>query len=378
MPTQSATAHDPTPTPPTPHVDPDAQGGLEDGIALAMSGGGYRAMLFHVGTLWRLNEAGLLPGLASISSVSGGSITAGVLGLSWPELGFQDKVAAGFVRLVVEPLRELARHTIDIGGTFLGTARAYRKYLFGNKTLQALPDTPRFVLNATNVQSGALWRFSKKYMGDYRVGRMTNPDVELAVAVEASSAFPPVLSPTTLPMQADLVKPDPGSDLNRLPFTAQAVLSDGGVYDNFGLETIFKRYKTILVSNGGAKIEAEEDPAHDWPRHALRVLDLIDNQVRSLRERVLIAAFMDGSRKGAYWGIRTDIKDYELADALECPLEHTLELAAVPTRLASMDERLQEKLINWGYAVCDAALRKYVITGPITPPKFPYEGGVSP
>jgi NTE family protein len=54
----------------------------EQGIALCLSGGGYRAMLFHLGSLWRLNEAGLLPKLDRISSVSGGSIAAGVLGLA--------------------------------------------------------------------------------------------------------------------------------------------------------------------------------------------------------------------------------------------------------------------------------------------------------
>ena len=30
------------------------------GIGLCLSGGGYRAMLFHVGAIWRLNELGLL------------------------------------------------------------------------------------------------------------------------------------------------------------------------------------------------------------------------------------------------------------------------------------------------------------------------------
>jgi NTE family protein len=55
--------------------------GPEDGVALCLSGGGYRAMLFHVGALWRINELGLLPRLARISSVSAGSIVAGLLGL---------------------------------------------------------------------------------------------------------------------------------------------------------------------------------------------------------------------------------------------------------------------------------------------------------
>ena len=45
----------------------------EDGAALCLSGGGYRAMLFHVGALWRLYEAGRLQDIKRISSVSGGS-----------------------------------------------------------------------------------------------------------------------------------------------------------------------------------------------------------------------------------------------------------------------------------------------------------------
>lgn len=56
------------------------------GVALCLSGGGYRAMLFHIGVLRRLDEAGLLGRLDRISSVSGGSITAGVLGLAWQHL----------------------------------------------------------------------------------------------------------------------------------------------------------------------------------------------------------------------------------------------------------------------------------------------------
>lgn len=42
-----------------------------DGTALCLSGGGYRAMLFHLGVLWRFNEAGWLPRLDRVSSVSG-------------------------------------------------------------------------------------------------------------------------------------------------------------------------------------------------------------------------------------------------------------------------------------------------------------------
>lgn len=56
--------------------DGDEEGPVP-GTGLCLSGGGYRAMLFHVGSLWRLNQAGFLPKLNRVSSVSGGSITAG-------------------------------------------------------------------------------------------------------------------------------------------------------------------------------------------------------------------------------------------------------------------------------------------------------------
>jgi len=58
---------------------PEPTGGPRPGIALCLSGGGYRAMIFHLGTLLSLNELGFLKKLARVSSVSGGSITAGVL-----------------------------------------------------------------------------------------------------------------------------------------------------------------------------------------------------------------------------------------------------------------------------------------------------------
>src|SRR4051812_3822004 len=77
------------------------------GVALCLSGGGYRAMLFHAGALWRLNELGWLRKLDRVSSVSGGSLTAGVLGHSWNDLTFENDVATNFVSLVVKPLRAL-------------------------------------------------------------------------------------------------------------------------------------------------------------------------------------------------------------------------------------------------------------------------------
>lgn len=328
-------------------------------------------MLFHLGSLWRLNEAGMLSQIDRISSVSGGSIVAAFLGLNWSKIAFnKEGVAARFREEIADPIRLLAEKTIDAPAIFGGVfgpksvsdklIKSYRKYLFGSHTLQDLPDKPRFVINASNVQSGALWRFMKPYMRDYRVGEVKTPKIHLAVAVAASSAFPPVLSPVVLKLKNEDYTPNSGMDLQREPFTNHIVLSDGGVYDNLGLETAWKRYNTILVSDGGGKMKAEERPKHDWIRHSYRVLSLIDNQVRSLRKRQAIDSFVKGTRKGAYWGIRTDIANYELEETLPCSFEKTSALAEIPTRLKRLDSLKQERLINWGYTVCDAALRRYV------------------
>ena len=371
--------------------DPDEMTGkLEEGIALALSGGGYRAMVFHLGALLRLNEVGLLGKLARVSSVSGGSITAAALAMSWNELRFKDGIADN-LQIVVDRVRALAATTIDAGAVIGGillpgaisdrVASAYDRVLFNGKKLSDLADAapgfaPRFVFNATNVQTAALWRFSKLYMGDYRVGLVDSPDATLARVVAASSAFPPVLSPLSLTINQPVTKTK-GADLSRPPYTQQAVLSDGGVYDNLGLETIFKRYTTLLVSDAGQKIAPEEDPAHDWARHSIRIFDTVDNQVRSLRKRQLIEAYMRGDHTGCYWGIRTHYADYKLTnDPLKCDTRDPTSLAEIPTRLQAMDDDEQERLVNWGYAVCDAALRAHVDPAKfgtsIGAPHFPY------
>ena len=53
--------------------------GAQAVTAVSLSGGGYRAMLFHLGFLWRLRDAGILGTIDRFASVSGGSIVAGML-----------------------------------------------------------------------------------------------------------------------------------------------------------------------------------------------------------------------------------------------------------------------------------------------------------
>ena len=190
-----------SPLSPVAGADPDAPAGPEPGIALCLSGGGYRAMLFHAGAIWRLSELGFLPKLNRVSSVSGGSIIAGLLGLRWSRLGFDaNGVARNLVAEVIDPIRALASKTIDEGAILGGllmpgsisdrVTEAYRKHLFGDATLQDLPpDPPRFVINATNVQTGALFRFSRPFIADFRLGMIRNPTLDLAVAVTSGEPF---------------------------------------------------------------------------------------------------------------------------------------------------------------------------------------------
>jgi NTE family protein len=66
-----------------------------DGQALCLSGGGFRAALFHLGALRRLNDVGLLSMMTTISSVSGGSVANGLLARFWPDLARSRDAATG-------------------------------------------------------------------------------------------------------------------------------------------------------------------------------------------------------------------------------------------------------------------------------------------
>lgn len=366
---------------------------LEDTLALALSGGGYRAMVFHTGVLWYLNDAGYLPKLDRVSSVSGGSITAGLLAIKWKQLE-QTFDAGGrspqFGALIVNPIRGLASTTIDAGsiltgallpGTSVGDRiiRALRKALFGETTLQDLPDRPRFFITATNVQTGSLFRFSKKYLSDWRIGRVFNPTTSVAVAAAASAAFPPVLSPATLRLKhSDWSELDKGT-CNEPPFTTEIVLTDAGVYDNLGIEPVWKRCKRVLVSDAGGRYQPEPKPRHDPLRHVLRVTATTDNQVRALRKRQVVGAFVDKTdeHSGTYWGMWVKPSDYPVhAQNLPIDDKRARELAETPTRLAKMSNELQNRLINFGYGMAERAIRSYYDPAAFVPTAFPCPGGV--
>jgi NTE family protein len=319
--------------------------GLEPGTGIALSGGGFRATLFHCGSLWRLNELAVLEKVDRISSVSGGSITAGALAVAWPRLAAAGWSRAAFVAEFVTPLREFCKRDVDVPSVLKGAlvpgktiadfvADQYADGLFGDGNLQVLPDRPRFVFNSTNLATGVDFRFSKPYAGDFRIGLIRNPTFKLAAAVAASSAFPPFLSPLELSLDPDSFEKVEGADLyDDESFRKHLKLTDGGVYDNLGLETVAKRFKTLLVSDAGAPFDYGGVQGSDWPRQALRVITILTHQAWSLRLRQLMSEYRSKAHDGAYWGIGTSMAKFATPGALVVPLEVTEALANVRTRL---------------------------------------------
>lgn len=359
--------------------------GVQDGIGLALSGGGFRASLFHLGSLWRLNETGFLRTIDRISSVSGGSITAGLLGVRWQQLSFTEARATNFRELIVEPLREFCGREIDVPAVGLGALlaskrasdlveEAYREHLYGDADLQALPTHPRFVFNATNCATGVCFRFSRPYAGDYLVGMIPEPKFRISQAVAASSAFPPVLSPAVIDVgDPALFQRWEGADLyDNEAYRRRLLLTDGGVYDNLGLESVWKRCRTILASDAGAPFDRVDSTGTGWIDQAKRSLDIATNQALSLRRRAFVYDLKEKGRSGALWSIDTDIAKFTAPGKLACRPELRDQLAGMRTRLNRFSEKEQCRLINWGYALCDAALRTYVDQTLQPPAGWPY------
>lgn len=362
-------------------VSPDflGAGKLEDGIGLCLSGGGFRAMLFHLGAFVRLNEVGLLPRIDRIASVSGGAIAAGALAVAWKRLNFNEAgVATNLDQLVSAPLIALAQKRVDIPAITLGllpfssaanlAAWCYDRMLFHGATLQDLPDSPRFSFTATSLQTGTLWRFAKDYAADWRVGRWDKPSLKVSIAVGASAAFPPYLSPLYIKPPKDLIVATEGADLSGESFSRNLCLTDGGIYDNLGLEPVWKRYRTILVSDGGALTPGLPSPRSNWLSQAVRTTNIALQQGINMRRRTLRGLHGSCARNVVYWGINDSVDTYKVGNPLDFAKVDSDIAAAVPTRLTRYPAGIQRLVMRAGYAHADAALRASSLRGLVSLP----------
>jgi NTE family protein len=337
------------------------------GNALCLSGGGFRATLFHLGALRRLNETGVLAKLDTITSVSGGSIMAAMLATRAPWPAAAPIPSDVWERDVAAPVRAFAGRNLrtpamlrrllrpwDTSAAVRGLQAGYAARLSSAK-LTALPERPRFVFCATDLCHGVNFVFERGRVGDYRLGYRSPPPAEwdVARAVAASSCFPPIFNP--LPLDADIALFKRGHE--RLA-DADVRLSDGGLYDNLGLEPVWKTHRTVLVSDGGAVFSSVSDGG--LLARVGRYVDIVDHQALALRKRWLISNFLDRTMTGAYWGIGSAAASYPAGVPGYSKALASEVIAGVRTDLDAFSPAEAAVLENHGYAVAAAAVTAHL------------------
>jgi NTE family protein len=346
------------------------------GIALALSGGGFRATLFHLGALRRMNELGLLGTIDSVTSVSGGSVMAACLAKSIMTAGPGAPIDFAAMASVVYDLTSCnlrRRVFIDrLKPTHWATSLAELVAMelasrVTDKSLAELPAKPDFLFCATDMAFGVNWIYARDIAGDFQAGyRRTGLErIPIAYATAASACFPPLFRPIDPLVSADEFHGGrargPAADACR----KRLRLSDGGVYDNMALEPVWKRAATLLVSDAGGPFEFAAD--RGTIGDLLRYPDIMGNQARGLRKRWLIESFTWGigpgglpGLGGTYWGTVSYRAKYDPSDTLGYSQEIATLIANIRTDFDRFSPAERAILENHGYLMADIALSVHV------------------
>lgn len=371
-----------------------APAGTRKGLALALSGGGFRATLFHLGALRRLNELGVLTAVDMITSVSGGSIMAACLAEAMiatpPTKGVPltnfDAMAATVHELTSYNLRRsILLEKLAPWNWCRSLAELMAKQLAERVTdrpLTALPAAPELVFCATDVVFGVNWIYTRERAGDFQAGYSNEKldAIGIAHAAAASACFPPIFKPI-----ATLVDPASlkggmarGADADRCRKTVR--LSDGGVYDNMGLEPSWKGAATLLVSDAGGPFEFAKD--RGTIANIKRYPDIMGNQARALRKRWLIESYESGIGPGGeagfggtYWSTGGTRAKYDKLDTSGYSAPTAAMIAHIRTDLDAFSAAEAAILENHGYLMADIALKVHVPNlwrpTPVAQPPYP-------
>jgi len=289
-------------------------------IGLALSGGGIRAAIFHLGVLDYLARAGLFKQISYLSTVSGASMAIGLLlaenNNRWPsEETFLTKTLpaikntilreniqrSALLRLPFSPMHW--RHRVNLLAKMLEDKWGIK----GN--LQDIPTFPFWEINCTTFETGNNFRIRRDYMGDSKVGYVRNPNIPISHVVAASAAFPVLIGPYVLKTNPFAwTKNKIGAEIPVTP-AAKYTLWDGGVYDNLGLDPLHKTGRGLdkevdflLVSNASAPMNYKRRQGRVSISNLRRLLEISQNQVDVLRTReVLSSIIMKGL--GLYYKI---------------------------------------------------------------------------
>lgn len=337
-------------------------------LALALSGGGHRAAAFHLGILKYLAKQHLLERVTDISTTSGGSLVIAQLfhssgeALNWPDsetflkhsLPYckhqitQQSLENSFIKRMLSPSNWLL-----FGNRANLMARSLKQLWSITKNMGHLPAQPSWVINGTANISGNRWYIEQKNkmhrMGSQDLGEQDSFNFPIADAIAISAAYPGVIGPYRLRTQQwDLY------------------LSDGGLYDNLSLEALYDIESRTLKADLDASYllvcDASKEIQHKplapvWRPllRTLRLIDVINHQVRSLRLRTLLPELKGSSELGMYLAIGTQpnveqddlpskLKNYEfLSNEAVNEAKHTR------TSLACLSESQFDTLVRHGY-----------------------------
>lgn len=380
-------------------------------IGIAMSGGGFRAAVFHLGVLRRIAELGWLPDLDIMSTVSGGSVAGAFAASRWPAVAEDGCDWTALERHIVRPFIELitTRNFIREWGlslmqlpfrkltdpTFTRTKLAGLRYgdLFcSGRRCSELPIQPYLVVNATSLTSMRSWRFTKDGMGDSRIGLAEwgeNP-LPLGEAVAASAAFPPVFPPARI-RRTDYVFSPPVYNESPVPNYPLIAVTDGGVYDNLGVEAIGKQSilpgigkiaapEFLIVSDAGYParyaFRSNGIPGLGSALLLYRVDGIAREQAAAQRRRALVGDFAnpDSTRKGLLVMLGSGIQripnrrgqEYEAAVGAKYMIPPTLVagIQSIRTHLDRFDPVECEALMYHAYIMTDAFLWAHRLTCP--------------
>jgi NTE family protein len=288
----------------------------------------------------------------------------------WPASGKRidgfDALAAefrGFTRKNIRTLwvlrRALPWNWLDSTVAVESLERRYRKDIV-QLALAELPDEsdrPRFIFSATDMSFGVNWVSEQRRVGSYLPGYVSPvPGWPAARAVAASSCFPPAFEPLPIKLAPEQLKRgrEPRGP-RRDELVRGLTLTDGGVYDNMGLEPVWKDHAIILVSDGGATFDrrAERRVLGRIGRYAA----IQGKQSAAIRKRWLIASFKREVMDGVYLGIGS-VTDHFERGAAGYP-ESLVDdfVSEIRTDLDYFSEAEAGALQNHGYTLADVALR---------------------
>jgi len=264
-------------------------------IGLALSGGGHRAAVFHLGVLSYLAENGLLENVKHLSTVSGGSV---VMALIYRLNAYNFPDSRTYLENILPHVHPyFTEHSLQ-GSALLNMLK---KLTFINRhsmlsytlrrnwkidvNMQDIADKPVWSINTTVLETGKSWRIEKQKMGSYELGYVTYPEMDLADAVAASAGFPIGIGPLRLKTEQYDFFP------KNMPEQKSLLLYDGGLYDNLGVEVLIKKNFTkfakgidfVMLSDASKPLETE--PVRYWKRVG-RIIDVSTEQIRSLKVRL--------------------------------------------------------------------------------------------